>query len=462
MDEKSDAKIEENKELENVEQGMKENSKSCSNSPIYVQLSVNNLIVENKGVVAGDNASFEDLQLMDWSENRDTYDKVHVKDESSSRIFALDEVKTWIKAHFGKYESAMLISAAVFHDMPYIWIKTNADTLYSKLEMDEVEIESAKRKAKEDLLQEIGLISYNGYVVNNDGKVEMEFATFLDEQIPTDILKYIWNQYLDYRKILVEWVKLYAVWANVSQAKAATGALSIWAQEDFGYFEYRILDGLISEENLVFVSNMLHLVAQNPQKQEKIKKKIKHFGSLEKSKYVMLALLVGQFQKWDISPMIEKYLMKCIHEIGEIGGGEYIRNLPIMYALGQRKAFFYKAMVEALYKMRTMVDKEKLNTLFYLLLESDMKLNHMEQQILSRMILVRMLFIDNGYKQYVEWLWKSAWNDRKIGIEVKALMKQYWTEMLSEDSEKRCEMNAFYRKVCVNSKEAEVITKYIG
>lgn len=452
---------------EDLEDFAKKGMENLPGANINLQISFGDIIANCNGVVVGDNAQIEDVRFLDKTGKAS-------KEKRTKGTFGFQsvaELADWVTMYFKKYELALMITTAVFHDMPYIWINTYSKALYEKWKIHMEVEEGAEIVAKDILLNEIGAMTYTGYIITNGGKTETEFIAFEDEAVPEMVLKYIWNQYLDFREILIEWIKLYALKANVSQAYAAVEAIAIWAQEDFGYFESRILNGLITEESFVTVAELMSIIGRNPAFQLNIQKKALHWGTLQSIQYPMLALVIAQKGKWEvceISKLAERYFENVVQELERGQEGDYIDWLPLMYLVGGRNANYHKAIVDALHHMASKQagkypsgKKACLNFIFYMLVQSDMEQSHIESRKVKEMIMVRMLFIKNQYSDYLCRLWEDTWSNRRLQRLLKKMMRRYWLELLNVDESYRKEMQAFYHKIHA-AYEAESILKYRG
>lgn len=432
-----------------VLEGIKQAIEQVSDSSVYISIFANNIISENKGVVTGDNAQIDDLQFL--NHNNETLGKVGYSDEENlSGEKTTAELAQWIQTHYGKFELAELISLAVFYDMPYLWVHTNAKALFHKLGWDLQE--EVFVTAKDSLLCEFSAFTYKGYIVANGGKTETEFVAFKDAEMAKFVLEYVWAQYIDIRIPLIVWGEWYTCRANYSQARAAVCAMAVWAQCDYGYFDTKILSGLIRKENIVTVAELVSLIAQNELLEENIRRKVVHWGTLQSYEYVMLALMVAHKNEWDVERIIKNYFSQLMWEVENSRKWEYTSQIVLMYAIGQRKANYYKAIVKALAsynapKNNWLQTRKILALVFYMLLKSDMELLRAGRNEEKELILVRMLFIRNEYREPLCELWKNALRNNLVRNEIRKMMKEYWNDKVAKDIKEKVKMQDFYKKV---------------
>lgn len=433
-----------------------------------INIILGNYVNQNHGVVTGDNAQFEDIDFSEKGKNSVDKEKnaIHKKQD---RMFRTQmDVCNWMKENFGKEKFLWLISLAVFHDMPYIWVNTNAQLLKSrKVFSDENECDSNEIYTKDELLDEIGAFTYTGYIITSGGKTEAEFVSSLDEDIVQNVLECVWNQFVDYRSGLMEWLKLFAYQANLSQSYAAIRAISTVAQLDYYYFETHMMNGLLTDDNIAVLAQVMHLIAENEKFRENINNVVRHWGTLTKCSYLLVALLVAQKNHWSesgIEPIMVKYIEGTQNEIRKTWLGDYQKNFPLMFAMGQNKSAYYKALIGVVYNKIYLtigidknMQKENMEQLFLMMVETDFEYTKASKHNRREMILVNMLFVRNECAEMLLELWKALWRKHKVHMQVKNIMTEYWRQKIAIDFRYEKQMKAFWNKLDVGKSEQHEI-----
>ena len=159
-------------------------------------------------------------------------------------------------------------------------------------------------------------------------------------------------------------MKLFAYQGEWIQSSAAIQAISFTAKLDYYYFETHMLQRLVSDDNIVALSKIMYLIAQNEKYTDYINKIAKHWGTLGKCSYLLTALSVAQKNHWsvqEIEPIMSKYIDGTINAVRKSWLEDYLQNFPIMFVLGENRSSYYKAMISAVYKQLHMETKGRGN-----------------------------------------------------------------------------------------------------
>lgn len=442
---------------------------------ITIEVYMDKVIKENRGVVAGDNAQFEDLEFLNQITGKSQEIQKPENVNNESILDSEENISKWFTDNFGNKKMEMLISLAVFHDMPYIWINTNAGILKDRSVFRNEDCNKPEEiYAKDKLLAELGCYTYTGYIVTNGGETEAEFAGFYDKTLSDQILGCIWQQFPDYRGALLNWLKLFAFQANWSQSNAAMRAMSVVALIDYYYFETRVMEKLAQKDNITVLPEVLHQIGKNEKYRGNIEYRIKHYATLSSCHYLLIALLAARKERWsvtDIQPIIENYILKLKEELKKGRLGDYLEELPLMFALGQQNSNYYKALVVTLYDniekskgVYRKADKNSLEQIFYMLLEIDYELVISALKVKGskqEMRFVYMLFVENEYKYKLQNLWSSLWKNGKYHVHLKNMMKSYWKKKIGRSDLQKDYLDLFLIKLNISEKEQREICRSV-
>ena len=437
-----------------------------------INIIMGDYVRQNNGVVAGEKARFRNTDFT----GRGRKEKSDLKKSGKKRReFLFDDenkICKWMKENFGNHNFLWMITLAVFHDMPYSWIKANA-RLLKRREVFETQSENNSDEIipKDELLKNIGAFTYMDSIILNGGEVEAEFVGFVDENAAETILKIVWMQFTDYRDGLLDWVKLFAYQGEWIQSSAAIQAISFTAKLDYFYFETHMLQRLVSDDNIVALSKIMYLIAQNEKYTDYINKIAKHWGTLGKCSYLLTALSVAQKNHWsvqEIEPIMSKYIDGTINAVRKSWLEDYLQNFPIMFVLGENRSSYYKAMISAVYKQLHMetkgrgnIQRQNAEQIFLMMVETDYEYTRVVRDNEREMLLINMLFIKNQYAQMLADLWIQLWKRHSIHAQVKNMIITYWKQKCDRDFGYERQMGQFLRKIAVSEREIQVIYKKV-
>lgn len=433
-----------------------------------VYIIMGNYVGQNEGVIAGENARFRNTDFA--GQNRRKSDIKKGKSCKTDILFD-DENKIcrWMKKNFGNENFLWLITLSVFHDMPYSWVKRNAEVLKNRKSF-EIESESGVGGiiTKDELLKSIGAFTYMDVITLNSGAVESEFLDFVDENAAERILKCLWMQFGDYREGVLDWLKLFAYQAEWTQSYAAVRAISFVAQLDYYYFETHMLQKLVSDEHTDVLAEIMYLISQNEKYTDKINKIAKHWGTLSKCSYLLVALSIAQKNRWsesEIKPIMSKYISGTINAVQKTWLEDYLQNFPLMFIIGQRRSGYYKAMIAAVYEQRYAENKkhrklqrENVDQIFLMMVETDYEYKRATK---GEMVLVNMVFTPNQYAPMVTDLWRQLWKKHAIHTQVKEMMITYWKQKCDRTLEYERQMKDFFEKIEASEREQQAIYRRV-
>lgn len=403
-----------------------------------------NLIYHNDGIVTGNNANMQEIDIQKEGYMNPKQEQTR-SDDTNCFIANHDTLMAWFTEHYEDYEMAFIIALAVFEKMPYLWVYTIAEDLYALLEQGKEGNQSVKEKiANTNRINNIGAKTYPGIVLNHTGKTENIFICFQSAEYFRNILECVWDEYIFLRETMIKWLAEYISDQNYSKAIRAIKALAIFAQLDFDYFNREVIPKLFSKKSFMSdyaIAQIFLQVNHNEKYQKNIENIYLHWAKLPNIHYIFTALMIGIANKWTQSIMeiaIERYLHKMIQEISNGTTKEYVSELSTFFSIGQRKAVYFKAIVAVLYDELKMYEgwrqrflRISVGMCFFSLLcvdnsQSNIDVQNMEKH--KEMIFVKMCLISNDSVDTtlkVRQLWKFIWTNKELRGSTRALLEQY-------------------------------------
>mgnify|MGYP002511456672 CR=1 FL=1 len=84
--------------------------------------------INNYGVMAGDDARFEDIRIRDSEKMKNSRKSGNLFDDKEA-------LNNWLDENYGSYCMALMIAVAAFDSLPYIWVVQAADKLLEEIEL---------------------------------------------------------------------------------------------------------------------------------------------------------------------------------------------------------------------------------------------------------------------------------------------------------------------------------------
>lgn len=379
----------------------------------------------NNGIQVGDDATINDINFK--------VDDAASGEEKAEESIAKDNkrLRGWINENYFSSSLALLIIIAVFNEMPYNWIlneKGNLDTYLPK--GDEYQLDT---KAVEERLEEIGAEICMGEVSDYTGKREERFIRFSDEKDADIILEYLWLQYPDLRMPLQRWFVGHIRKGRNIYVKRITRALSKLACVDYGYFANEMISGFYQEKNIsvdMTLSQILIFLLDG--QREKVMSMLAHWSTQERVHPLLTVLLVaGELQEERILRAgIKTYLARVYYDF-EKENDEFFDHIVDFFAVGIRKAFFYRIMIEEIYELFFTEDtlsqhKDRKITLFFIISLIDVKLLVEGKGGREEAILVKMCIAPNSAKDKLCAIWRMVWHAHSYRWEFYQVLGEYY------------------------------------
>lgn len=418
-----------------LEKGDTDNKKA----PIIVQSL--NYIVHNDGIVTGDHASLKDVDIH-AEDHADVKSTQMQSDNTKCFIENQNELMSWLTGHYETYEMAFVISMAVFEKMPCLWVYSMAEELFVLWgKTDEKLVEEKIKTANSNRIHDVGGRTYPDVVYNHTGKTENLFICFQKAEYSKILLENVWMEYIFLRESLIKWLAGYISDQNYSKAIRAIKALALFAQLDFDYFSKEVIEKLFFKKSILSdyaMAQIILQVYQNEKYQRNIENIYMHWAKLDNIHYLFTALMIGIANKWGQSRIeiaVERYIDRLIRGISNNTMEEYITELTSFFAIGQRKAVYFKAVAKVLndkLKMyqgrRYLLQRISTGMAFLLLLfeddnQSNININNPEKH--KDMIFVKMCLIENDTAVKVRELWKMIWTSRELHGVTKKFLERY-------------------------------------
>lgn len=340
-------------------------------------------------------------------------------------------LRGWINENYFSSSLALLIIIAVFNEMPYNWIlneRGNLDTYLPK--GDEYQLDT---KAIEERLEEIGAEICMGEVSDYTGKREERFIRFSDEKDADIILEYIWLQYPDLRMPLQRWFVGHIRKGRNIYVKRITWALSKLARIDYGFFANEMISEFYCEKNIsvdMTISQILSYLLD--WQREKVMSMLTHWSTQERVHSLLTVLLVaGELQEERILRAgIKTYLAKLYYDF-EKEDDEFFDHIVDFFAVGIRKAFFYRILIEEIYELFFAEDtlsqhKDRKITLFLIISLIDVRLLVEGKGGREEAILLKMCVAPNSAKDKLCAIWRMVWHAHSYRQEFYQVLGEYY------------------------------------
>lgn len=412
---------------------------AASMASIYV-INTLNLLKNEKGVVFGDEANLENVKFgeekgEDVSEGSSIVDKnCIVADE--------EQLSKWLEQHYEDFEMAFLLALSVFEKLPCMWVYEMAEDLFAMMEGDVEEADKNRiRLPHHRRVEIVGGRVYQNYIYNHTGCVKEEFICFQNAEYASRVLECVWNEFRYFRVQLISWLEKYISNVNYSKTIRAIDALSKLLQHDFIYLERQAIKPLIDKSDYISDFAVAQIMLQahtNKNYQKNIENLFRHWINQGKIHISLITLMMCAASGWpqsQVKPAIEAYINQIIQPGARRLDEIYWQQLPLLYAIGNRKAVYFKMIVEVLYDKLTQYssrkDREKqeiVGIIFWQLiniddLESRIDVNNKKKH--RDMIFVKMCLIKNDEAPKLHALWKYLWKNRNMRGQTKRFLERY-------------------------------------
>lgn len=422
-----------------MKKAVEEDNGAYSKAPVYI-IHTLNLLKNDSGVVFGDQASLENVTF--GVESREDTSEDDSKVDKDCVVADKERLTKWLAQHYEDFEMAFMLALAVFEKLPCIWVYEIAEDLFVLTEGDKEEtnrnriiIPHQKR------VEEVGGRIYQNYIYNHTGRVQEEFICFQNAEYAPRILECVWDEFRYFREQLIGWLEKYISKTNFSKTIRAINALSKLLQYDFSYFERKAIKPLLDRNDYIAdfaVAQIMLQTYENKRYKENVEKLFLHWTQQGRIHVSLITLMMCAAKEWpqeQVRSGIENYVDIIIQAREKGIDHIYERQLPLFYAIGDRRAVYFKMIVEVLYdklmqyNSRRDRDRQKIvGIIFWQLIviddmESNIDVNRQEKH--RDMVFVKMCLMKNKEAPKLQALWKYIWKSRDMHGQTKKFLERY-------------------------------------
>lgn len=161
------------------------------------------------------------------------------------------KMSDWISRNYFKPAIALLITTAVFNEMPYNWIIEEKEKLYYYLVGKEKQVYEVE--AVEKTLYEIGAEICDGEISDYAGKRNEKFIRYQDNEDANKIIGYIWIQFPNLKMPILKWLIKHIEAGRGIYVKRITDVMSLLALKDYSYFVNNIITYLYKKKIFLLI-----------------------------------------------------------------------------------------------------------------------------------------------------------------------------------------------------------------
>lgn len=429
---------------ENMKEEDEEERGKHSRSPVIVFQTLNYLN-NDRGIVFGDQASLEDVTFGSGGREEAPAESDSAENDASCKKCMMEDEKQlsdWLAEHYEDFEMAFLIALAVFDRLPCMWVYEMAEDLFGMMEGDKEEANRDKiRLPHQKRVEMIGARTYKHYIYNHTGRVKEEFVCFQSAKYAPRVLECVWNEFRYFREQMTCWLEKYISKENYSKTIRAIQALSVLLQHDFNYIERKAISPLLDRKDYIAdfaVAQIMLQTHENEQYKDNVEKLYLHWAKQGKIHVSLITLMMSVAKRWPqdkVRPAIENYLEIVLLSWEKGLERTYEYHLSLFYAIGDRKALYFKAIVNVLYdkfmQYHSRKDKNRqkmVGMIFWILIkiddrESNIDVNRQEKH--RDMIFVKMCLMQNEEAPKLRALWKYLWKSRDMHKAMKKFLEDY-------------------------------------
>lgn len=416
----------------------------------------------NNGIIAGDNANFQNVVFEKRKEeqNQDVYEGLSDKPE---------QLEQWITNHYDQFDVAFLVACATFHDMPYSWINESSEALYNFFGQNEKN--SIEKTSRSQNIQTFGAEICPGKMSTYIGKIEVDCVCFSkDSQIST-ILKTIWNEFPQLRKVIVLWLKKTIVKGQKTMSDRARDILSYLSGLDFYYFSHKMIDLIIQEKTInddLILVQIISVLYQKPQYEDKLEHMLKNWSKSQNVHYLLTTMLVcvttAEKNKY-LQYAIHTYTTQLFDAIRKGKANAFFHNRLSFFAAGMRKVIFYRILIEELYEIGRQNDSVQARSdfclLFFELFRIDVMLSDFEENQENESIFIKLVSIKSSFQEKLCVLWNMLWQKKNYRMLMYDFLGQYFALMPQQMRRQRIHSFVYAAMHCKYSEQAcmDFITK---
>lgn len=416
-----------------------EDEEAYGKAPVYI-IHTLNLLKNDSGIVFGDQASLENVTFNgeakeDTSEDDNKVDKNCI-------VADKERLSKWLTQHYEDFEMAFILALAVFEKLPCMWVYEMAEDLFGLMEGDKEEASQNRiRIPHQKRIETVGGRIYQNYIYNHTGRVQEEFICFQNIEYAPRVLECVWDEFRYFREQLIGWLEKYISKTNYSKTIRAINALSKLLQHDFSYFERKAIKPLLDSNDYIAdfaVAQIMLQTHENKRYKENVEKLYLYWTKQGRIHVSLITLMMCAAKGWtqeQIKPGIANYVDIIILAKEKSLDNIYERQLPLLYAIGDRRAVYFKTIVEVLYEKLMQYNSRKdrdrqriIGIIFWQLIviddrESNIDVNRPEKH--QDMIFVKMCLMKNEEASKLQELWKYIWKSRDMHKQTKKFLERY-------------------------------------
>jgi hypothetical protein len=367
--------------------------------------------INNYGVMAGDDARFEDIRIRDSEKMKNSRKSGNLFDDKEA-------LNNWLDENYGSYSMALMIAVAAFDSLPYIWVVQAADKLFLSFKHDKEE--EVRTYGITDLLSRFGAETCQGEMNTYTGITPVEVVHLTEAEYRERILKFFWKECPQLHDTIIFWLEGYSMQKPVLMSRAAmevTGLLVSW---DYYFFLNNMVNRIRDEKNIATDMLIAQIVAAL-NREEMYQKNIHNLLQVWSKEHGLHYLLTGLFvcvgleDKKDIlENIIERYIRRMMEEIRDNKFGEYVSHVYDFFAVGMRAFTFYRILIEKMYALIqeriTLREKKDICRLFLILFSTDVSLARIEDQ--EEAIFIKLCIVQHEVSDKLCALWQMIWQCR--------------------------------------------------
>lgn len=367
--------------------------------------------INNYGVMAGDDARFEDIRIRDSEKKEGNHNSGNMFDDK-------EELNNWLEENYESYSMALMISAAVFDSLPYIWVVQAADKLFRSFKHDKEE--EVRTYGITELLSRFGAEICQGEMNTYTGITPVEVVHLTETEYRERILRFIWKECPRLHDTIIYWLESYSMQKPVLMSRAAmevTGLLVSW---DYYFFLNNMVSRIQEDKNIatdMLIAQIVVALNREEMYQDNIRNLLHVWSKEHRLHYLLTGLFVcvGLEDKKDIlENIIKQYIHKMMEEIRDRASGEYLSHAYDFFAVGMRAFTFYRILVEKMYALvqerNTLSEKKDICRLFLLLFSTDVSLARIEDN--EEAIFIKLCMVQHEVSNKICILWQMVWQCR--------------------------------------------------
>lgn len=390
----------------------------------------------NNGINIGDNATMQDINFHTQGT------KNSQKDNMLSLAKDNKKMSDWISRNYFKPAITLLITTAVFNEMPYNLIIEEKKNLYYYLVGKEKQVYEVE--AVEKTLCEIGAEICDGEISDYAGKRNEKFIRYQDNEDANKIIEYIWIQFPNLKMPILKWFINHIEAGRGIYVKRITTVMSLLALKDYSYFVNNIIPCLYQRENIsvdITLSQILNKLLES--QRESVVSMLVHWSTQKRVHPLLTVLLVAR--ETDGGEKILRRAMNTYLYVVYYGDykkeEQFLIHLFDFFAVGVRKVVFYRILIEELYdlffKERWGENRYKNLDLFLSFLWIDISLSCGSNNKKEEAILVKMCVAENTVKNKLCQIWNKLWKTHMYRTEFYQILREYYKQLENETLRKR-------------------------